>query len=258
MTLHGINAGRDTATPQCPEDATGQDGAEQGCEGAPAQPPRSLLTCIRGAFPRHLPSLWQEPSRPGLGGMAERPPSVPRLAWLGWEEEEEGTEDAPAWQLDEVEEVQLLQAGEWLSWATGPVAAAGLAPSHPLWTSPAKEGKKGKGRSPWPGNGHAPSTGHPQPQPAGREMGVRVPSSPCPGAGPAWGAQGLAVFSSLSCSPSALLVLGLCQIQTGSCQKSRNMPRPSSTAAHRYPQPSPPGLGLVSLLSRAPPSGHSM
>ncbi|XP_074885287.1 maestro heat-like repeat-containing protein family member 7 [Buteo buteo] len=42
--------------------------------------------------------------------MAERPPSVPRLAWVAWEEEEKGTEDAPAWQPDEVEEVQLLQA----------------------------------------------------------------------------------------------------------------------------------------------------
>ncbi|KAM9630229.1 maestro heat-like repeat-containing protein family member 7 isoform 2-T3 [Morphnus guianensis] len=39
--------------------------------------------------------------------MAERPPSVPRLAW---EEEEKGTEDVPAWQPDEVEEVQPLQA----------------------------------------------------------------------------------------------------------------------------------------------------
>ncbi|KAK4817757.1 hypothetical protein QYF61_026980 [Mycteria americana] len=73
--------------------------------------------------------------------MAERHPSVDRLACrVGEKEEEKGAEAAPAWQPEEVEEVQLLQAGEWLSWAAGLVAAAGLAPSHPPWTSPGKEG----------------------------------------------------------------------------------------------------------------------
>lgn len=193
MTLHGINAGRDAATPQCPEDATGQDGAERGCEGAPAQPPRSLLTCVRGAFPRHLPPLWQEPSRPGLGGMAERPPSVPRLAWLGWEEEEEeGTEDAPAFQPDEVEEVQGLQAGEWLSWAMGPVAAAGLAPSHPLWTSPAKEGKKG-GPGPFPMAGRRPRSIHwaPPAPTCGQRDGGQSPQQPLSRGWPGLGSAGL-------------------------------------------------------------------
>ena len=235
-----------------------------GLRGAPTQPPRSLLTHIRGTFPRRLPSLRQEPSRPGLCRMAERPPSVPRLAWLGREEEEEkGTKAAPAGQPDEVEEVQPLQAGEWLSWATGLVAAAGLAPSHAPWTSPGKEGKRGRGCWPWQGSGHAPSTGHPQPQPAARETGVSVPSSPCPGAGPAWGAQGSAAFSSLSRSPSALPVLALCHIQTGTCQqrsrsRRRNTAVPSSTPEHRYPQPSPPRVGLLSPLSRALLLGRSM
>lgn len=71
----------------------------------------------------------------------KRSPCVPRLAWVEREEEEEkGAGAAPAWQPDEVEEVQPLQAGEWLSWATGLVAAAGSAPSHAPWTSSGKEG----------------------------------------------------------------------------------------------------------------------
>ena len=42
VTLHDMGAGGDTATPQCPEDATGQDGTEWGCE----EPLRShLIPC---------------------------------------------------------------------------------------------------------------------------------------------------------------------------------------------------------------------
>ena len=119
-------------------DRTEQD--RVGLRGAPVQPPRSLLTRTCGAFLRRLPPLRQEPSRPGLSGMAERTPSMPRL--VGEEEEEDkGAGAAPAWQPDEEkEEVQPLQACEWLSWATELVAAAALAPSHPPWASPGKEG----------------------------------------------------------------------------------------------------------------------
>ena len=123
--------------------------------------------------------------------MAERAPSVPRLAWLAREEEEEkDTKAAPAGQPDEVEEVQPLQAGEWLSWATGLVAAAGLAPSHAPWTSPGKEGKRGRGCWPWQGSGHAPSTGHPQPQPAARD-GRQCPQQPLSRGWPCLGSAGL-------------------------------------------------------------------
>ena len=123
--------------------------------------------------------------------MAEKHPSVPRLAWVvGKEEEEEkkGAGAAPAWQPDEVEEVQPLQAGEWLSWATGLVAAAGLAPSHPLWTSP---GKEGMGLFPtaglWPCSIHwAP----PAPS-GGRRDGAQCPHQPLSRGWPCLGSVGL-------------------------------------------------------------------
>ena len=83
-----------------------------GLRGAPEQPPRSLLNRTCDAFLTRLPPLRPQPSRPGLSSMAERPPSVPRLAWLAGEEEKEdkGSGAAPVWQPDEVEVVQLLQA----------------------------------------------------------------------------------------------------------------------------------------------------
>lgn len=158
-----------------------------GLRGAPAQPPRSLLTHVRGAFPRRLPSLRQEPSRLGLSGMAERAPSVPRLAWLRGEEEK-GAGAAPAWQPDEVEEVQLLQAGEWLSWSTGLVAAAGWAASHPLWTSP---GKEGTGLCPaaglWPCSIH----GAPPAPTCGQRDGGQCPHQPLSRGWPCQGSVGL-------------------------------------------------------------------
>ena len=63
MTLHGINAGRDAATPRCPEDATGQDGAERGCG------------CAATSFPADLrPRRFSEASPiPVAGGLEAGP-----------------------------------------------------------------------------------------------------------------------------------------------------------------------------------------
>ncbi|XP_039234773.1 uncharacterized protein LOC113996478 isoform X1 [Pipra filicauda] len=60
-----------------------------------------------------------EPDR----GMEQRPPRVPKLAWLK-EGEEESPGPAPAQHPEDVEQFQPLQEGEWQSWATGLVAAA--------------------------------------------------------------------------------------------------------------------------------------
>ncbi|XP_039572762.1 uncharacterized protein LOC120505882 [Passer montanus] len=67
-----------------------------------------------------------------------------------------------------------------------------------------------------------------------------------PGAVPAWAVQGWAVFSGLSRSPSALAALALCQMQPWSAHKSRTLPMATSAEQHRYLQPSPPELGLLS------------
>ncbi|XP_037998634.1 uncharacterized protein LOC119703215 [Motacilla alba alba] len=75
---------------------------------------------------------------------------------------------------------------------------------------------------------------------------------------PAWGAQGWAVFSGLSRSPSALAALALCQMQPWSAHRSSNPAVVASKEQRRYLQPSPPGLGLLPLLSRAPCVEHSM
>ncbi|XP_074948614.1 maestro heat-like repeat-containing protein family member 7 [Phalacrocorax aristotelis] len=98
-----MSSGGDAATPQRPDDATGQDGV--GLRGAPEQPPRSLLNRTCDAFPTCLPPLRPQPSRPGLSSMAERPPSVPRLAWLaGGEEEEDKDRDLPEEEQEQQQE----------------------------------------------------------------------------------------------------------------------------------------------------------
>lgn len=65
-----------------------------------------------------------------------------------------------------------------------------------------------------------------------------------------------AVFSGLSRSPSALAALALWQMQPWTGHKSRAPPVAASAEQRRYLQPSPPGLGLLSLLSRAPRWQH--
>ncbi|XP_061865410.1 uncharacterized protein LOC133626985 [Colius striatus] len=96
------------ATTQCPEEAPGQDGTECGCQEPSADTSFQTHPCLR-RFPQCLPSPWQQPSRPGLSGMEKRPPKVPRIAW---EEKKEHPGAAAAWQPNEVEEVQPLQA-DW-------------------------------------------------------------------------------------------------------------------------------------------------
>ena len=86
----------------------------------------------------------------------------------------------------------------------------------------------------------------------------RAPSPGHTGALPAWGAQGWAVFSGLSRSPSALAALTLYQTQPWTGHKSTIPPVAASAEQRRYLQPSPPGLGLLSLLSRAPCLEHPM
>ena len=66
------------------------------------------------------------------------------------------------------------------------------------------------------------------------------------------------MLSSLSRSPSALAALALCQVQPQTGLKSRNPLVAASAEQPRYLQPSPPGLGLLSLLSRAQRLEHSM
>lgn len=86
--------------------------------------------------------------------------------------------------------------------------------------------------------------------------GSRAPFTEPPCAGPAWGAQfqgGSAVFSSLSHSPSALSVPGLCQTQLRTRQKTGSAPESVSAIELRYPQPSLPGLDVLLLHSWAPP-----
>ncbi|XP_061864803.1 uncharacterized protein LOC133626893 isoform X2 [Colius striatus] len=82
------------ATTQCPEEAPGQDGTECGCQEPSADTSFQTHLCLR-RFPQCLPSLWQQPSRPGLSGMEKRPPKVPRIAW---EEKKERPGAAAAWQ----------------------------------------------------------------------------------------------------------------------------------------------------------------
>ncbi|XP_051643946.1 uncharacterized protein LOC127471241 [Manacus candei] len=60
-----------------------------------------------------------EPDR----GMEQRPPRVPKLAWVK-EGEGESPGPAPAQHPEDVEQFQPLEEGEWQSWATGLVAAA--------------------------------------------------------------------------------------------------------------------------------------
>ncbi|XP_032549761.1 uncharacterized protein LOC116789723 [Chiroxiphia lanceolata] len=75
--------------------------------------------------------------------MEQRPPRVPKLAWLK-EGEEEGPGAAPSQQPEEAQQSQSLQEGEWQSWAPGLVATARWASCHPI---PCGQGQgKGGGR----------------------------------------------------------------------------------------------------------------
>ncbi|XP_039237327.1 skin secretory protein xP2-like [Pipra filicauda] len=107
-----------------------------------------------------IPAVQCLPSAPGLDIAGERvvsveeamkperdteqrPPRVPKLAWLK-EGEEEGPGAAPSQQPEEAEQPQPLQEGEWQSWAPGLVAAARWASCHPI---PCGQGQgKGGGR----------------------------------------------------------------------------------------------------------------
>lgn len=116
--------------------------------------------------------------------MTWRPPFTPRVVWLNddsedEDEEEKEVEAAPASQHEEVQEHQLLQAGQWPGWAAGRVAAAGW--DHPRGHP---QGKRGRGDRAVPHAGLWPCSihGHSQPHPAARETGVSVPTSPCHGA----------------------------------------------------------------------------
>ena len=64
--------------------------------------------------------------------MEQRPPRVPRLAWLEEKEEEEDPGAAPAQETEEVVPFHPPQEGEWQSWAAGLEPAANLVPSHAI------------------------------------------------------------------------------------------------------------------------------
>ena len=59
--------------------------------------------------------------------MEQRPPRVPKLAWVKEEEESPGA--GPAQGTEEVVPFQAVQEGEWQSWASGLVL-------HPAWAHP--------------------------------------------------------------------------------------------------------------------------
>ncbi|XP_064495880.1 uncharacterized protein LOC135405099 isoform X1 [Pseudopipra pipra] len=82
------------------------------------------------------------------GDMQQRPPTVPKLAWVKEEEKEESPRAGPTQQPEEVQQVQPPQEGECWSWATGLVAAAPLASSCPIPSGHAQGkggGQRGRG-----------------------------------------------------------------------------------------------------------------
>ncbi|KAK2532038.1 hypothetical protein Q9966_008311 [Columba livia] len=117
--------------------------------------------------------------------MTWRPPFTPRVVWLNddsedEDEEEKEVEAAPASQHEEVQEHQLLQAGQW--WA-GP-QGEWLQPAGTIPVGiPKERGDEGTGLFPTLGSGHAPSTGTPSPILRPERRGSVSPPAPVTGLG---------------------------------------------------------------------------
>ncbi|XP_064925421.1 maestro heat-like repeat-containing protein family member 6 isoform X3 [Columba livia] len=117
--------------------------------------------------------------------MTWRPPFTPRVVWLNddsedEDEEEKEVEAAPASQHEEVQEHQLLQAGQW--WA-GP-QGEWLQPAGTIPVGiPKERGDEGTGLFPTLGSGHAPSTGTPSPILRPGRRGSVSPPAPVTGLG---------------------------------------------------------------------------
>ncbi|KAK2532036.1 hypothetical protein Q9966_008309 [Columba livia] len=115
--------------------------------------------------------------------MTWRPPFTPRVVWLNddsedEDEEEKEVEAAPASQHEEVQEHQLLQAGQW--WA-GP-QGEWLQPAGTIPVGiPKERGDEGTGLFPTLGSGHAPSTGTPSPILRPERRGSVSPPAPVTG-----------------------------------------------------------------------------
>lgn len=151
--LRDRNAAGSLVSPLFLEDEAGQVGKEWSCKESLQSHPIPAAR-VFGASWKRFPSLWWEPLRPDLSSMAGRDPSMPKLAWT--EEEEAKVNAPPAQQPYELTEVQVLQAGERLSWAEGLAAASCLCPlpsSQELLSHVARG--EGNRPNPWDEQGEA-------------------------------------------------------------------------------------------------------
>ena len=165
--------------------------------------------------------------------MEQAPPSVPKMAWV----EEEEAAATSAQQPQELEQVQLLQEGEWQSWAAGLVPAASLAPCQAMpWDMPLGSSEEALGLKPLAAILHP------------------------------WAIPGLSLpgNAGLGCALRPLLhslIPGSSHSLSGAAMDWTQEQEPARGRFRRTAQvlqPSPPGLGPLSLLSPAACLEHSV
>ena len=132
------------ATPECSVHMTGQD-----TQNSAVRSPHTASSFVpdpelfRGVTPAAAlqpncatlsfseTSVSKVPLR-SHSGMVGRVLSLFKMLW----EKKKGPAAAPEQQPQEPEQLQLLQDGEWQSWAAGLVLTTSLAPSHPIPSHP--------------------------------------------------------------------------------------------------------------------------
>ena len=140
VTRGHTGAGGDAATSECSVHTTGQD-AESGAVRSPHT--ASSFVPDPELFRDVTPAAASQPDCATLSFSEASVSKVPlrshsgmvgrvlRLLKMLWGKKK-GPAAAPEQQPQEPEQLQLLQDGEWQSWAAGLVLTASLAPSHPI------------------------------------------------------------------------------------------------------------------------------